>query len=81
MRHWLLQDSITPGLLTIGCTLFSLAGNLLFVGLLGQGLQGAAVTTVATQWLGAAVLVIALKHRGQVSKVATHMLLASAQQG
>ncbi len=44
----------------------SLAGSLLFVAVLGWGLAGAALTTVATQYVGALALLYALSVKGKV---------------
>lgn len=44
----------------------SLAGSVLFVAVLGWGLVGAALTTVATQYVGALALLYALSVKGKV---------------
>lgn len=64
------RDSVTPLLTTIISTLVSLAGNVVFVAYLGWGLTGAAMTTVVTQYVGAAALIWALNHVGEVSGMA-----------
>ncbi|KAI8470867.1 MAG: hypothetical protein J3K34DRAFT_458668 [Monoraphidium minutum] len=51
------QDSVTPAVTTTVAVTVSLLGNLVAVGYLGMGIIGAAATTVATQVVGAAVLI------------------------
>jgi hypothetical protein len=60
------RDSLTPFLSVLLSTSVNLAGNLVFVAALGYGLEGAAGTTVATQYVGAAALASALMLRAQV---------------
>lgn len=62
------KDSVTPMISVLLASAVSLLGNLVFVAGLGWGLAGAAMTTVATQWVGAGILLWALQSgRSQVS--------------
>jgi Na+-driven multidrug efflux pump len=52
------QDSHTPALAVALAVAVNICSNLVAVAWLGLGLQGAAATTVTTQVLGCAVLVL-----------------------
>ncbi|KXZ56871.1 hypothetical protein GPECTOR_1g786 [Gonium pectorale] len=60
------QDSATPALTVGASVLVSLIGSVLFVAGLGWGLAGAALTTVACQYVGAGALLYALSVRGKL---------------
>ncbi|GLC44353.1 hypothetical protein PLESTB_000478600 [Pleodorina starrii] len=60
------QDSVTPALTVAVAVGLSLAGSVLFVAGLGWGLVGAALTTVACQYVGAAALLYGLSVRGKL---------------
>lgn len=54
------QDSLTPCISVMLAVAVSLIANLIFVAWLGWGLRGAAMTTVATQYVGAGALLWAV---------------------
>ncbi|KAG2450191.1 hypothetical protein HYH02_000293 [Chlamydomonas schloesseri] len=60
------QDSLTPAITVAVSVLVSLVGSVVFVAGLGWGLAGAAITTVACQYVGAAALLFALSKRGKL---------------
>ncbi|PNW85246.1 hypothetical protein CHLRE_03g177750v5 [Chlamydomonas reinhardtii] len=60
------QDSLTPAITVAVSVLVSLVGSVVFVAGLGWGLAGAAITTVACQYVGAIALLFALSKRGKL---------------
>jgi hypothetical protein len=62
-----LQDSRTPALAVAIGVLVNIVSNLVAVAHLGLGLRGAAATTVATQAVGAAVLLLVAKHSSSLA--------------
>ena len=62
------QDSLTPAITVAVSVLVSLVGSVVFVAGLGWGLAGAAITTVACQYVGAIALLFALSKRGKVRR-------------
>jgi Na+-driven multidrug efflux pump len=60
------RDSFTPFLSVLLSTSVNFLGNVIFVAWLGMGLAGAAWTTVATQYVGASALALAVMFRSKV---------------
>jgi Na+-driven multidrug efflux pump len=67
------RDSFTPFLSVLLSTSVNFLGNIIFVAWLGMGLAGAAWTTVATQYVGASALALALMFRSKVRCSCTSM--------
>lgn len=58
-----MQDTRTPLIVTVGLNLINLVGDPLLIFVAGWGLRGAAVATVAAQWVGAVWFLMLLNRR------------------